>query len=369
MSDMIPYWDYLREYSSHEPEIMETVSRVMRSGKLVLGPEVDAFEREFASYIGVRYAVGVNSGTDALFLALKALGIGTGHEVITVSNTAVPTVAAIRATGATPVFVDIEEDTLLMDAELIEGAVSPSTRAIVPVHLYGLPARMDKIMETAHRYGLRVVEDCAQSAGAEFDGEMAGAIGHIGAFSFYPTKVLGAFGDAGAVLTNDEDLALKLRRLRFYGMERDYYSIEEGYNSRLDELHAAMLRVKLLKLDSEIARRNEIAKIYFEILNGVGDIRLPAMPKGRTHCFYSFTVRTNMRNALLEHLTAHGIGTKINYPVPVHLMSGYGFLGVGKGSLPMTEMAATEILSLPVWPGLREAEAVRVADAVKEFYA
>ncbi len=369
MPDLIPYWDYLREYALEEPIVLGAIQRVLRSGRLILGPEVEGFERELAGYAGVRHAVGVNSGTDAIFLALKALDIGPGDEVITVSNTAVPTVSAIRAAGATPVFVDVEDGHLLMDASLLDDAVTGATRAILPVHLYGLPADMDAVMEAAHRHGLRVIEDCAQAAGARFGILRVGGIGDIGAFSFYPTKVLGALGDAGAVLTSDDGIAKRLGRLRFYGMEGGgYYSVEEGYNSRLDELQAAVLRVRLARLDEAVSRRRACAAIYSDMLEGAGDLRLPVEPPGRSHQYYAYTIRTSRRDSLATYLARNGIGTKVNYPTPVHMMSGYGFLGLGAGSLPVTERAASEILSLPMWPGLRPDEAAQVAETVRGFF-
>ena len=364
----IPYWRYLDEYERDRPALQGIVDRVLSSGRLILGPEVEKFENRFSSRCLSAFGIGVNSGTDALFLSLKALGVGPGDEVVTVSNTAVPTVAAIRATGATPVFVDVEEDSFLMDVARLEDAIGPAAKAVVPVHLFGQPADMGPLREIAKRRGLRVVEDCAQAAGALVDGVPVGSLGDLGAFSFYPTKVLGGFGDGGMVVTADAHLAARVRRLRFYGMQGAYYSLEEGYNSRLDELQAALLDFQLQSLDEKISRRREIARRYSRELAGMGDLAIPAVAPGRTHVFYAYTVRTQHRDGLAAFIRDRGIEIKVNYPVPVHRMSGYGFLGYGQGSLPRTERLAREILSLPIYPGLTDDEAGRVIEAVQSYY-
>ena len=282
---MIKNWQYLDEYEHDRAMVLELVDQVFSSGRLILGPEVAAFEAEFAGYCGAAYGVGVNSGTDALFLALKALGVGPGDEVITVANTAVPTVAAIRAAGAMPVFVDVEEDTFLIDAAMIEPAVTSRTRCILPVHLYGQAADMEPLQEIAKRRGLRIIEDCAQAAGALYQGKKAGSFGDVGAFSFYPTKVLGGYGDGGMAITNNKAYFEKLKGLRFYGMKQAYYAEEEGFNSRLDEVQAALLRRKLGRLDEAVRRRQEIAQHYTQGLSGIGDIAAPVVRSGRTHQF------------------------------------------------------------------------------------
>ncbi|MDH4162995.1 MAG: DegT/DnrJ/EryC1/StrS family aminotransferase [Nitrospirota bacterium] len=364
----IPLWRYLDDYASDRTRILERVDRVFSSGRLILGPEGERFERRFAGYCGARHGIGVNSGTDALFLAMKALGIGLGDEVITVANTAVPTVAAIRAAGAMPVFVDVEEDTFLLDVRLIEAAITPRTRAIVPVHLFGQPADMPAINAIAQSKKLHVLEDCAQAAGATFSGRRVGSLGDLAAFSFYPTKVLGGYGDGGMVVTNDPESADRVRRLRFYGMRDAYYSLEEGYNSRLDEVQAAILDLRLDTLDDQVARRRAIAENYTRELADVGDIVLPITGSDRTHQFYAYTIRTGSRDRLLSFLREKGIETKINYPVPVHLMSGYRFLGLEPGALPVTERLAGEILSLPLFPGLTEAEVGEVITEIRSFF-
>ncbi len=365
----IRYWDYLEEYKSHREEYLRICDEVFSSGRLVLGSRLQEFERKFADYCGVRSSVGVASGTDALFLALKALGIGSGDDVITVANTAVPTVAAIRATGATPIFVDVEEDTCLMNVRLIDNVITRRTRCILPVHLFGQMVDMQPLLEYARQYGLSIVEDCAQSCGATYNGARAGSLGDIGAFSFYPTKVLGAFGDGGAVTTNRPELEERLRSLRFYGMQSGYYAESEGYNSRLDEVQAALLANRLERLAQAVERRRRIAEIYEAGLAGVGDLALPAVRAQRAHQFYLYTIRTERRDALMSYLATKGIESKVNYPDPIHLMRGYDFLGYAPGSLPVTERLAGTILSLPMYPELPEEHAVAVVAAVKKFFA
>lgn len=369
MPGVVRYWSYEDEYHRHRGEILGAVDRVFSSGRLILGPEVEAFEREWAARVGARFGVGVNSGTDALFLGLRALGVGAGDEVVTVANTAVPTVAALRATGALPVFVDVEEDTGLLDLERLPEALGPKTRCIVPVHLYGQAVDMEALLALAGAAGVPVLEDCAQAAGATSGGLQAGSAGALGAFSFYPTKVLGAYGDAGMCVTSSEELAHALRRLRFYGMEGGaYVSLEEGFNSRLDEVQAAILRTKLAGLDEAASRRRSLAARYHEALEGVGDLGLPFPRPGRTHQYYVYTVRTGRRDELREHLLARGIETRINYPVPIHLMPAYAFLGLGPGALPVTERLAGRILSLPLYPDLPTSSQDRVVEAIREFF-
>ncbi|QWV94356.1 DegT/DnrJ/EryC1/StrS family aminotransferase [Geomonas oryzisoli] len=368
VNDKVRYWDYLGDYALHREAYLAAVDRVFCSGRLVLGQEVAHFEKDLAAYCGAAFAVGVNSGTDAILLALKALGIGGGDEVITVSNTAVPTVAAIRASGATPVFVDVEEDTYLMDASLVEAAVTPRTRCLIPVHLCGQMADMAPLKEIVRRRGLKLIEDCAQACGATYREERAGSFGNVGAFSFYPTKVLGAFGDAGAMTTSDPELAARLRRLRFYGIEKGYHAEEEGFNSRLDEVQAAILNLKLVGIEAAASARRDIARIYDEGLAGVGDLGLPVVGRDCRHQYYLYTVRTPRRDRLMEFLGREGIETKINYPHPVHLMRGYSALGYREGDLPVTERLARSILSLPIYPELPWPHAERVVDAVRRFF-
>jgi dTDP-3-amino-2,3,6-trideoxy-4-keto-D-glucose/dTDP-3-amino-3,4,6-trideoxy-alpha-D-glucose/dTDP-2,6-dideoxy-D-kanosamine transaminase len=303
-----------------------------------------------------------------LFLALKALGIGPGDEVITVANTAVPTVAAIRAAGALPVFVDVEEDTFLMDVSRLEAVITEKTKCILPVHLYGQPVDMDPLMDLARKQGLFVVEDCAQAAGARYKGRRVGSIGDIGAFSFYPTKVLGGYGDAGMTVTNGNRYEAKLRRLRFYGMKEANYSEEEGYNSRLDEVHAAILNYKLRSLDEGVRRRQAIAAAYTQGLAGIGDVVVPAVKDDRSHQFYVYTIQTEHRDVLMRYLHDHDVEARINYPTPVHLMRGYAMLGYRDGELPMTERLTGRILSLPLYPGLTNEQTARITEVVRAFY-
>ena len=365
---MVRYWDYLDDYREHREEYLAIVDEVFSSGRLILGSRVASFEEHFAAFCGARFGIGVNSCTDALFLALKALGIGAGDEVLTVANTAIPTVAAIRATGARPVFVDVEQDTFLMDAAKLEAAATPRSRCIVPVHLFGQAADLGSILDFAAARRLEVVEDCAQAAGALYAGEPVGGFGAVGAFSFYPTKVLGAFGDGGMAVTSREELRQKLKRLRFYGIDAGYHAEEEGYNSRLDEVQAALLDVRLTRLEADVRRRRQIAAAYDAGLAGTGDLTLPVVREGRTHQFYLYTVRTCQRDRLMTFLADKGVETRINYPTPVHLMRGYRFLGCREGDLPVTERLAGEILSLPMHQGLTDAEVDRVITAVRDFF-
>lgn len=365
---IVRYWDYRTEYEAHRAEYLRAVDVVFSSGRLILGHQVATFEEQFAAYCSVLSVVGVNSCTDALFLALKALDVGPGDEVITVSNTAVPTVAAIRATGALPVFVDVEEDTYLMDVARVKEKLTGRTRCIVPVHLCGQMVDMQPLLKLAGQNNLSVVEDCAQACGATDHGRQAGSLGDAGAFSFYPTKVLGTFGDGGAVAVSRPDLAVRLKRLRMYGMDSAYYAEEEGYNSRLDEVQAAILNLRLPGMDAAVERRRRIARIYDDGLAGVAGIGLPAVREGRTHQYYLYTIRSERRDELMNYLAEQGIESKINYPWPIHLMRGYAFLGCGEGDLPVTERLARTILSLPMYPELPEDHARRVVDAIRLFF-
>lgn len=333
---------------------------------MVLGQEVAAFEEEFAAYIGVRHAIGVASGTDALHLAMRAYGIGPGDEVITVSHTAVATVAAIELCGATPVLVDIDIATYTIDPNQLESAMTQQTKAVIPVHLYGHPADMESIISVAHRHGLWVIEDCAQSHGAVYKGRKAGAWGHIAAFSFYPTKNLGALGDGGMAVTDDADLADRVRLLRQYGWCRRYVSEVPSTNSRLDELQAAVLRVKLRYLDRENARRRKIAGTYTHLLADTS-LRLPASHAGAEHVYHQYAVRTPQRDTLQAYMQEQGIGTLIHYPQPVHLQPAYADRLAAKGALPHSERAAAEVLSLPMYPELSDEQIELVADAIHRW--
>ncbi|TRZ93418.1 MAG: DegT/DnrJ/EryC1/StrS family aminotransferase [Rhodocyclaceae bacterium] len=352
------------QYLAHKPEIDEAIGRVLKSGWYVLGGETEAFEREFAAYVGVGHAVGVGSGTEALHLALKACDIGVGDEVITVSHTAVATVAAIELAGATPVFADIEDTYCTLDPARLEQLITPRTRAIIPVHLYGQAANLDPIMGVARRHGVTVIEDCAQAHGASYRGRV-GSFGALACFSFYPTKNLGAIGDGGMVTTGDAALAGKVRLLREYGWAERYVSHVAGWNSRLDELQAAVLRVKLRYLDADNAARGRIAATYGTALAGCG-LRLPETRPGSSHVFHLYVVRSAERDALRQHLQRAGIAAGIHYPVPVHKQPAY--ISRFPASLPITERAANEVLSLPIYPELGDDEVGTVIDAVLGFF-
>lgn len=362
----IKVWNYIREYEDEKDEIFTAIEHVLDSGTLILGENVSKFEKEFSAYCGVQYGVGVGNGTDALFLSLKALDIGPGDEVITVPNTAVPTVSAIVSTGAVAKFVDVEPKAYLMDTAKIKEAITDKTKCIVPVHLFGQCVDMDKVEETAEKYGLYVVEDCAQSHGAKFRSKTAGSMSDMAAFSFYPTKVLGCFGDAGMVITDDKNLYERLKRLRFYGMEESYYSKEHGYNSRLDELQAAILLNKLSRLDEYIAKRRNLALQYGKLLAKTGLI-LPEIIKGNKHVFYLYVVRHPHRDKIISELRKKGIALNISYPWPVHLMPAYGYLGYEEGDFPNAENAAREIFSLPMYPSLTNEEQEMVVKALMEI--
>ncbi len=363
---MIPVANPLAGYLAYRTEIDEALRRVLNGGRYILGPEVEAFEAEFAAFIGVRFGVGVASGTDALVLALRAAGIGPGDEVVTVSHTAVATVAAIELAGARPVLVDIEPDYYTLDPNLLEAAIGPRTRAVIPVHLYGQPADLEPILAVSRRYGLRVIEDCAQAHGAVYRGRRVGAWGDLGCFSFYPTKNLGAFGDGGMVVTDDPALAERLRLLREYGWAERYVSSIPGFNSRLDELQAAVLRVKLRHLEAGNRRRAAIAARYDAGLAGT-PVRPPRVRPGTTHVYHLYVVRSGARDRLRKFLAGRGVGTALHYPVPVHLQPAYRDRVRIAGRLIETERAAREILSLPMYPELTDEEVQAVIDSIREF--
>lgn len=368
--ETIPQTNPKANYLAHKGAIDDAIARVLESGWYILGSEVTAFEREFAAYLGVKQAVGVASGTDALSLALRACSVGSGDFVLTVSHTAVATAAAIGLCGATPVFVDIGPDEYTMDPDRLEDSIKGFSgghlKAVVPVHLYGHPVDMGAIAGVARRYDLRVIEDCAQSHGATFRGRRTGTLGDIGAFSFYPTKNLGALGDGGMVVTDDPDLAENVRLLREYGWKERYVSTVEGQNSRLDELQAAVLRVKLPFLDAENESRRGIAAIYESVLAGIG-LLLPKTGSDVAHVFHQYVIRTPRRDALKAYLKERGIGTLIHYPVPVHLQPAYAGRSRGEEHLPNTENIAGQILSLPMFPELREEQARIVAREIREW--
>ncbi|MBZ6093639.1 MULTISPECIES: DegT/DnrJ/EryC1/StrS family aminotransferase [Streptomyces] len=366
-------WDYLPEYEQERADLLAAVETVFESGQLILGKSVQGFEAEYAAYHGVGHCVGVDNGTNAVKLGLQALGIGPGDEVITVSNTAAPTVVAIAGTGATPVFVDVREDDYLMDTGQVADAVTPRTKALLPVHLYGQCVDMAPLRRLADERGLAVLEDCAQAHGARQNGRTAGTTGNAAAFSFYPTKVLGAYGDGGAVITDDPGIDSNLRQLRYYGMEKVYYVVRSpGHNARLDEVQAEILRHKLRRLDSYIAGRRRVANRYEEglaDLTGPGGLTLPSVAQGNEHVYYVYVVRHPRRDEIIERLKRYDILLNISYPWPVHTMSGFADLGYAEGSLPVTERLAGEIFSLPMYPSLSRDRQDRVIDALHEVLA
>ena len=354
----------LEQYNAIRHEIDAAVDRVLKSGWYILGKEVEAFEREFAGHCGAKYVVGCASGTEAIALALMALEVGPGDEVVTVSNTAVPTVSGITMTGATPVFVDIDEY-FLMDAGKIESAITTRTKAIMPVHLYGQMADMEAILRIAEAHHIHVVEDAAQAHGAEYRGKRAGSWGTLGCFSFYPTKNLGCYGDGGAVATGDKELYDRLIMLRNYGQEKRYYHAIKGINSRLDEMQAAVLRAKLGHLDEWNMKRRQVAAWYVEAL--AGSCVCPGEKTGARHVYHLYVIRTRDRDGLKEYLDRAGIPTLMHYPVPVHLQEAYRDLGYRMGALPVTETTTKEILSLPMHPAVT-ADGVRyVGGKIREF--
>lgn len=362
-------WGYLPEYEKEREDILDAVDTVFRSGRLVLGPSVSSFEREFAEYHGVRHCVGVDNGTNAIVLGLRAIGVGRGDEVVTVSNTAAPTVVAIDAVGATPVFVDIHPGTYLMDVDQVAAVITDRTRCLLPVHLYGQCVDMAPLEALAAAHGLPILEDCAQAHGARHHGRIAGSMGELAAFSFYPTKVLGGYGDGGATVTNDGEIDANLRRLRYYGMESSYYVVATpGHNSRLDEVQAEILRRKLTRLDDYIAQRRAIADWYAEALADT-DLVLPRTGDGNDHVYYVYVVRHPRRDKIIEALKPHGIELNISYPWPVHIQSGFAHLGYQKGSLPVTEAAADEIFSLPMYASLRGADQDWMIDKLRDVLA
>jgi len=359
-------FDYLRSLSDIEEEVHEAVERILHSGKLILGPETDLFEQELQDYLGVEHCIAVTSGTTALHLALFGLGVGHGDEVITVANTCVPTISAIRLTGATPVFVDVRTHDLMMDADLVASKITARTRCILPVHLWGQCVDMDKLREIAETRGLFVVEDCAQAFGSRYKGRPAGTLGHVGCFSFYPTKNLGAYGDAGAIVTRDKDLAARLRSMRMYGYDEKAVSQVGGMNARISEIQAAILRIKLRRFPDDFKRRIDIASTYNRCIEN----EFIDKPVGETDCepsYHQYVVRCAQRERLAQWLRGHDIGFGIHYPVPVHLMPAYEFLGYAPDDLPNTVHGCSTILSLPVHENLRDDEVEYVVDTLNQF--
>lgn len=362
--ERIPFGNPIAQFQAHRSEILSAIENVCSKGPYILGGEVAEFEKEFASYHGVKHAIGVGSGTDALILAMRAYGIGPGSEVITVSHTALATIAAVVATGATPVLIDVEKDFYAMDPTLLEAGITAKTRAIIPVHLYGQPCDMDQILAIAKEHKLLVIEDCAQAHGATYKGKKVGTMGDIACFSFYPTKNLGAIGDGGAVITNDGEAAQKIKRMRQYGWDEHRVSQLPGMVSRLDELQAAILRVKLKHLDTDNAKRRKVAAFYNEALKKTG-VELPKVRTDCEHSFHLYVLKTPARDALKEKLSKKRIDAGIHYAVPAHLHPGYEKLvSLPSTGLPRTIEASNQVLSLPIYPELTTDQMKRVTEAV-----
>ncbi|MCR5418170.1 MAG: DegT/DnrJ/EryC1/StrS family aminotransferase [Lachnospiraceae bacterium] len=359
-----------RGFEAYQEEFEAKALEVLRSGWYVLGKEVESFEKEFAAYIGTNHSVGVASGLDALYLAFRALGIGKGDEVIVQANTYIASVMGVTMNGATPVFVEPDE-CYGLDPAKIEEAITDKTKAVLVVHLYGQPCQMDEIARIVKRHGLKLVEDCAQSHGATFGGQITGSFGDIGCFSFYPSKNLGAFGDGGAITTNDSELADRIKMLRNYGSRVRYYNEEVGVNSRLDELQAGLLRVRLSHMDEITEERKQIAALYDKLLKPeAGAFDKPAKRPGATHVYHQYVIRARdreTRERLIEYLKEREIGTIIHYPIPPHLSEAYGYLGHAKGSYPITEKYADTVLSLPMYNGMTHEEQATVIGALNAF--
>lgn len=366
----IPLVDLRAGYETIEDEVRKALDEIFEGMQLTIGPNVRAFDKEWAAYLGAKHSIGVGSGTDALQLAIRSLGISPGDEVITVSFTFFATAEAIFYSGARPILVDIEERTFNMDVAQVADRITPRTKAIIPVHLYGRAMDMKQLLSLAADHNIAVIEDACQAHGAVLDtGKKAGTAGRLGCFSYYCSKNLGAYGEAGSVVTDDDELAEAIRQLREHGQVTRYYHPIVGYNARLDEIQAAVLRIKLKRLDRNNARRRELARMYTSALAGVAGITTPEDPGGDRHVWYVYAVRVagGRRDALRDFLFERGIGTQIHYPVPIHLQDAAQFLGYRKGELPVTERLADEVLSLPMYPELTEEQLGYVVGAIKGF--
>jgi dTDP-4-amino-4,6-dideoxygalactose transaminase len=365
----IPFLDLKVQYKQIEQEVLPAVTDAMKNAAFIGGPQVTGLEEEFAAFCDSSYCVGVGSGTDALRFALMAAGIGQGDEIITVPNTFIATTEAISQVGARPVFVDIREDTSNIDPEKIEACITAKTRGIIPVHLYGQTADMDAILQIADKYNLVVIEDACQAHGALYKGKKAGSLGIAGCFSFYPGKNLGAFGEGGAVVTQDADMAQKMRMIRDHGQEKKYYHLIEGYNGRLDAIQAAVLRIKLRYLQAWNEARQRNASYYNELLSGIPGITTPAEADFAKSVYHLYVIHVDKRDALQQHLTQIGISTGLHYPLPLHLQAAYQQLGHKKGDFPVTEKLAARLLSLPMYAELTQGQIEQVATEIKNFAA
>lgn len=364
----VPFLDLKAPYQELKGELDSAYQRVMESGWFIMGVEVEAFEREFAAYCGVKHCIGVGNGLEALHLILRAYGIGEGDEVIVPANTFIATWLAVSYTGAVPVPVEPDPYTYNLDPKQIETAITSNTKAIMPVHLYGQPADMEPIMHIAEKHGLKVIEDAAQAQGARYKERISGNLGHAAGFSFYPGKNLGALGDAGAILTNDDNLTEQVRMLCNYGSKVKYYHDLKGFNSRLDEMQAAFLRTKLIHLDIWNNRRRQIAAYYLDHLAGLSDLKLPYAPDWISPVWHIFVIQTPKRDDLQQFLKSKGIGTLIHYPVPPHLSKAYEEMGKSKGAFPITEAIASYELSLPIGPHLKLDETEYIVSMIREYF-
>lgn len=365
----VPFLDLKAQYLSIREEVQAAINEVLDSTAFAGGPFVSRFEDEFAKFCGCKHAIGVGSGTDALWLALLASGVEKGDEVITVPNTFIATAEAITYCGAKPVFIDVDEKTLNMNPELLERAITKRTKAVIPVHLFGQPADMDPIKEIAKKYNLFVIEDACQAHGALYKGEKAGSMGIAGCFSFYPGKNLGAFGEAGAVVTDSEELANKVRVYRDHGQPQKYYHDVIGWNARMDGIQGAVLSVKLKYLSKWNENRRVKAQKYDRLLNSLDNIRLPVEKNNVRHVYHLYAVRDSKRDALIEYLSGKGVATGIHYPVPLHRTKAYEDLGLQPGSFPVAELAATELISLPMYPELTDEQITYICNCIKEFHS
>jgi dTDP-4-amino-4,6-dideoxygalactose transaminase len=365
----VPFLDLRVQYASIRDEIADALQQVLDNTAFAGGPFVEKFEKDFASFCECEFAVGVGSGTAALWMALSGLGVGRGDEVITTPNTFIATAEAISLCGATPVFVDIDEQMYTMDPDLLEDALTPKTRAIIPVHLYGQMADMDSIMEFARAHGLLVIEDACQAHGAEYKGRRAGSIGDAGCFSFYPGKNLGAYGEAGAVVTNSAELAEKMRMLRDHGQAKKYCHSTVGWNARMDGFQGAVLSVKLKHLPSWNAARRKNAQLYNTLLGDLGDIHKAVEAEYARHVYHIYAVRVDHRDDVMKSLAERNIHCGVHYPIPIHLQDAYKFLGYSRGSFPVTEEHADELLSLPMFPELTQKQIGQVCREIKCYRA
>ena len=362
----IKYWDFKREYIRNKKNYLKEIDKTLLSKSLILGDQVKSFEKNISKYIGFRYGVGVNSGTDALIISLMSIGIKRGDQIITTSNTAIPTISAIVSVGAKPIYVDVKDEDYLINENLIERNISKKTKAIIIVHLYGQSPNLKKIIRICKKYNIKIIEDCAQSFGAKYFSKKLGSFGDVSAFSFYPTKVLGTFGDGGMILTNNKKIFENCKMLRFYGIKKDYFSKKHGINSRLDEIHASILNFKIKQVDKKIKLRRSIANFYNKNINNK-KIILPKENENTFHVYYNYVIRSKKRNKLKKHLSKYGVETKVVYPHPVHRMKPYANFAKTNTNLKVTEKLSKEILSLPIYPELKKLELKKIIKTINSF--